>query len=196
MTLVMRISPKPALRGVQRALLGGAVLTLGYCCFVQADAWMFQRREQAKIDTIASPASQAIVSGTIQPDGLIGRMEILRLGVSVAVIEGAGEATLRRAAGHIEGTALPGQPGNVGIAGHRDSFFRPLKNIQRDDVITLTTSRGQFRYRVVSTRVVSPSDIAVLNPDGTEVLTLVTCYPFYFIGAAPSRFVVRAARVI
>jgi sortase A len=157
---------------------------------------MFQRREQAKIDTIASPASQAIVSGTIQPDGLIGRMEILRLGVSVTVIEGAGEATLRRAAGHIEGTALPGQPGNVGIAGHRDSFFRPLKNIQRDDVITLTTSRGQFRYRVVSTRVVSPSDIAVLNPDGTEVLTLVTCYPFYFIGAAPSRFVVRAARVI
>lgn len=196
MTLVMRISPKPALRWVQRALLGGAVLTLGYCCFVQADAWMFQRREQAKIDTIASPASQAIVSGTIQPDGLIGRMEILRLGVSVTVIEGAGEATLRRAAGHIEGTALPGQPGNVGIAGHRDSFFRPLKNIQRDDVITLTTSRGQFRYRVVSTRVVSPSDIAVLNPDGTEVLTLVTCYPFYFIGAAPSRFVVRAARVI
>jgi sortase A len=191
MTLVMKLSPEPALRWAHRALLSGAILTLGYCCFVQVDAWMFQRREQAEIETIASPASQAV-----QANGLIGRMEILRLGISVAVVEGAGEVTLRRAAGHIEGTALPGQPGNVGIAGHRDSFFRPLKNIQRDDVILLTTSRGQFRYRVVSTTVVSPSDVAVLNPDGTEVLTLVTCYPFYFIGAAPSRFIVRAARVI
>jgi sortase A len=191
MTLVMRISPKLALRWVQRGLLSGAVLMLGYCCLVQMDTWMFQRREQAQIDTIAWPARQMV-----KPDGLIGRMEILRLGVSVAVVEGSGEVTLRRAAGHIEGTALPGQPGNVGIAGHRDSFFRPLKNVQRDDVIILTTSRGQFRYRVVSTKVVSPSDVAVLNPDGTEVLTLVTCYPFYFIGAAPSRFVVRATRVI
>ncbi len=144
MTLVMRISPKPALRWIQRALLGGSILTLGYCCFVQADAWMFQRREQAQIDTIASTAQQRT-----KTDGLIGRMEILRLGVSVAVVEGASEATLRRAVGHIGGTALPGQPGNVGIAGHRDSFFRPLKNIHRDDVIILTTSRGHFRYRVM-----------------------------------------------
>jgi len=191
MTLVMRISPKPALRWVRRALLGASILALGYCCLVEIDAWRFQRQEQAKIETIASPAPRMI-----RTDGLIGRMEILRLGVSVAVVEGAGEVTLRRAAGHIEGTGLPGQPGNVGIAGHRDSFFRPLKNIQRDDVIVLTTSRGQFRYRVVSTKVVSPSDVAVLSPDGTEVLTLVTCYPFYFVGAAPSRFIVRAARVI
>jgi sortase A len=191
MTLVMKLSPEPALRWVHRALLSGAILMLGYCCFVQMDAWMFQRREQAQIETIAAPASQAVM-----PNGLIGRIEILRLRVSVAVVEGAGEVTLRRAAGHIEGTGLPGQPGNVGIAGHRDSFFRPLKNIQRDDVIILTTSRGQFRYRVVSTKVVSPADVAVLSSDGTEVLTLVTCYPFYFIGAAPSRFIVRAARVI
>lgn len=191
MTLVVRISPKPALRWVQRALLGGSLLALGYCCLVEIDAWMFQRHEQAEIGTIASPAPEMV-----RTDGLIGRMEILRLGVSVAVVEGAGEVALRRAAGHIEGTALPGESGNVGIAGHRDSFFRPLKNIQRDDVIVLTTSRGQFRYRVVSTQVVSPADVAVLSPDGTEVLTLVTCYPFYFIGAAPSRFIVRATRFI
>jgi len=191
MTLVVRISPQPALRWVQRALLGGSLLALGYCCLVEIDAWMFQRHEQAQIGTIASPAPE-----TVRTDGLIGRMEILRLGVSVAVVEGAGEVALRRAAGHIEGTALPGESGNVGIAGHRDSFFRPLKNIQRDDVIVLTTSRGQFRYRVVSTQVVSPADVAVLSPDGTEVLTLVTCYPFYFIGAAPSRFIVRATRFI
>jgi sortase A len=165
---------------------------LGYCCFVKWDAWMFQRRAHAQIESMASPSALPAV----RADGLIGRMEILRLGVSVVVVEGTGEPALRRAAGHIEGTALPGQVGNIGIAGHRDTFFRPLKNIHRDDVILLTTSRGQFRYRVVSTKVVSPSDVAVLNPDGGEVLTLVTCYPFYFIGSAPSRFIVRAARVL
>jgi sortase A len=197
MTVVTKVSLEPVLKWARRALLGGAILILGYCCFVEVDAWMFQRREQAQIETTASPGAFRIIAPQKKrPDGLIGRMEILRLGVSVVVVEGTGEVTLRRAAGHIEGTALPGQPGNVGIAGHRDSFFRPLKNIQRNDVIILTTSRGQFRYRVVSTKVVSPADVAVLNPDGTEVLTLVTCYPFYFIGSAPSRFIVRAARVI
>ncbi len=95
-------------------------------------------------------------------------------------VEGTGELALRRAAGHITGTGLPGQPGNIGIAGHRDTFFRPLRKIQRDDIITLTTARGQFRYRVVSMNVVSPNDVAVLNPNGHEILTLVTCYPFYF----------------
>jgi sortase A len=128
--------------------------------------------------------------------GLIGRMEIPRLGLSVVVIEGTSETTLRRAAGHIAGTALPGQPGNVGISGHRDTFFRPLRNIRRDDIITLTTLLGEYRYRVISTRIVPPTNVAVLDPDGTELLTLVTCYPFYFVGPAPSRFIVRAERVV
>jgi sortase A len=81
------------------------------------------------------------------------------------------------------------------LAGHRDTYFRPLRNIQQDDLITLTTLAGEFRYRVVSTKVVHPSEVSVLNPDGSEVLTLVTCYPFYFVGSAPSRFIVRAQRV-
>jgi sortase A len=137
--------------------------------------------------TVSSPAVGA--------DGLIGRMAIPRLGVSVIVAEGTEESTLRRAAGHIEGTALPGQTGNVGIAGHRDTFFRPLRNIKHDDVITVTTLGGMYRYRVVSTKVVRPSNVAVLNPDGHEILTLVTCYPFYFVGSAPDRFIVRAERI-
>jgi sortase A len=103
---------------------------------------------------------------------------------------------LRRAVGHIAGTALPGQTGNIGIAAHRDTFFRPLRNIRRDDVITLTTLGGEYHYRVVSTKIVDPNDVAVLNSDGKEILTLVTCYPFYFIGSAPNRFIVRAARVL
>jgi sortase A len=123
-------------------------------------------------------------------------MEIPRLNLSVVVFEGTTSKTLRRAAGHITGTALPGQPGNVGVAGHRDTFFRPLRNIQPNDIITLTTLRGAYRYRVVSTKIVRPDNVAVLDPDGTEVLTLVTCYPFYFVGPAPDRFIVRAERVI
>ena len=103
---------------------------------------------------------------------------------------------LRRAAGHIKGTALPGTSGNVGIAGHRDTLFRPLRHIRQDDVITLTTLQGLYRYRVVSTKVVSPYDVAVLNPDGREILTLVTCYPFHFVGPAPDRFIVRATRIL
>jgi len=126
----------------------------------------------------------------LAPNGLIDRIEIPRLGVSVVVVEGTGKPTLRRAAGHIEGTALPGQLGDVGIAAHRDTFFRPLRNIQDEDIITLVTVRGEYRYHVVSTKIVSPSDVAVLNSDGHEILTLVTCYPFNFIGAAAERFIV------
>ncbi len=170
----------------QRGLFAGAILLLGYCGYVVSDAWMFQHR--------ALPVA-ASLPAAIEPDGLIGRIEILRVGVSAVVVEGTGELALRRAAGHITGTGLPGEPGNIGIAGHRDTFFRSLRKIQRDDIITLTTARGQFRYRVVSMEVVSPHDVAVLNPDGNEILTLVTCYPFYFVGSAPNRFIVRAERI-
>ena len=94
-----------------------------------------------------------------RPAVSIGRLEISRLGLSVIVIEGTGTTTLRRAAGHIAGTALPGEPGNVGISGHRDTFFRPLRNIRKNDIITLTTLLGEYRYRVVSTTIVGPSDV-------------------------------------
>jgi sortase A len=208
--LVRKTSLRAILKWVQRVLFAGAALTLGYCAFVLADAWMFQHRQSQNLERLrtasaASPASSVesgqspsprTIENSVKNGGLIGRIEILRLGVSVVVVEGSGKSTLRRAAGHIIGTALPGEPGNIGISAHRDTFFRPLRNIQRDDVITLATVRGDYRYRVVSTRVVSPDNVAVLNSDGTEILTLVTCYPFYFVGAAPKRFIVRAARIL
>ena len=125
----------------------------------------------------------------------IGRIEIPRLGVSVIVMEGANSNVMRHAAGHIAGTALPGQVGNVGISAHRDTFFRPLRNILTNDMILLTTTLGTFRYRVISTSVVAPADVAVLNSTSQQSLTLVTCYPFYFIGPAPNRFIVRAERI-
>jgi sortase A len=194
--IVARAPVLRILRWSQRSLLAIAVLTLGYCGYVVVDAWSFQRTEQRqfallRVDRIAAHgATPPPVSG-----GMIGRIEIPRLDISVVVIEGTGSTTLRRAVGHISGTALPGHRGNIGISGHRDTFFRPLRNIRKADVITLSTLDGAYRYRVVSTDIVTPSDVAVLDSDGREILTLVTCYPFYFVGAAPKRFIVRAERI-
>ena len=111
------------------------------------------------------------------------------------VSEGIRPHTLVRAAGHIPGTAFPDEPGNVGIAGHRDTFFRKLSGIRKEDLITLTTPVGSYRYSVEWTRVVAPEDVAVLNPSRAATLTLVTCYPFSYLGPAPQRFIVRARRI-
>ncbi|MGD1092647.1 MAG: class D sortase [Bryobacteraceae bacterium] len=183
----------PILQWAQRGLFAGAILMLGYCGFVLANTWMFQHREKQVLEHQASTLPLSLPA--IGPDGLIGRIEIARLGVSAIIVEGTGARALRRATGHIVGTALPGQVGNVGISGHRDTFFRPLRNIRHGDMITLSTLRGEYNYRVLSTKVVSPSNVAVLNPNGHEILTLVTCYPFYFVGSAPERFIVRAERI-
>ena len=127
---------------------------------------------------------------------VIGRLEIPRLNLSVMVREGADERTLSRAVGHIPGTALPGKLGNVGLAGHRDTFFRELRNIREDDAIEFETTHGKYRYIVKSTSIVTPRDVSVLRASGGENLTLVTCYPFYYVGSAPKRFIVHAAQVM
>jgi sortase A len=111
------------------------------------------------------------------------------------VREGAGQDTLDVALGHIPGTALPGQPGNTGIAGHRDTLFRGLRNIRKDDVIQFQTPAGSYDYKVESTGIVKPADVAVLNRGEHNQITLVTCYPFYYVGSAPDRFIVKARLV-
>ena len=121
-------------------------------------------------------------------------LRIPRLRLEVAVLEGTGEFVLNRAVGHIPGTALPGADGNSGIAGHRDGFFRGLKDIAIGDVVEIETLNGKGEYRIERTWIVSPEDVSVLEPTPTRSLTLVTCYPFYFIGSAPQRFIVRAVR--
>ena len=137
---------------------------------------------------------EAVPAHPPSPAGVIGRLDIPGLHLSAMVREGADAGTLHRAVGHIPGTALPGMEGNVGLAGHRDTFFRPLRNIQVNDPIELETERATYRYVVESTRVVGPRDVRVLaSSAGGETLTLVTCYPFYYVGSAPKRFIVRAA---
>ena len=188
--LVPGESLKQALQWIRRLLFTGAALTLGYCGFVLLDTWIFQQRQTRNLERLLVDEPPAI-----PVDGLIGRIEITRVGLSAVVVEGTDNATLRRAAGHIQGTAVPGQPGNIGIAAHRDTFFRPLRNVRLNDIVTLTTVRAEYVYRVVSTRVVGPHEVSVLNPSKQEILTLVSCYPFYFVGPAPHRFIVRAERV-
>jgi sortase A len=180
----------------QRSLLVIGASMLAWCGYVLVDTWGFQHAEQRRFDALR--VHRIAAPGAIPPPasgGLMGRIDIPRLNLSVVVIEGTGSTTLRRAVGHIRGTALPGHPGNIGISGHRDTFFRPLRNIRKDDVITLTTLDGEYQYRVISTKIVLPSNVGVLDADGREILTLVTCYPFYFVGAAPNRFIVRAERI-
>jgi sortase A len=122
----------------------------------------------------------------------IARLEAPSVALSATVLEGSDDGTLARAAGHIEDTAFPGQPGNIGIAGHRDTVFRPLRRLREGDPITLSTADRVFRYRVSGTKIVDPEDVYVLDPTDRPAVTLVTCYPFDFIGHAPRRFIVRA----
>jgi sortase A len=111
------------------------------------------------------------------------------------LLDGVDDSTLRFGLGHIPGTALPGESGNIGIAGHRDTFFRPLAKIREDDEITVKTLHADYRYIVDTIRIVNPDDIAVLDDTGTPTLTLVTCYPFHLVGPAPRRFIVQASLV-
>ena len=207
------------LRWSQRLFFLVGILALGYVGFVLVDAKLYQAyhtwRFQQDLDGLrlsvnrgvslplpSSPPSLAKAeranAESLRMGGRegapLGRIEISAIGLEVMILEGTDDATLQRAVGHIPGTSLPGQNGNVAIAGHRDTFFRPLRNIHKDDEVTLTTLNGSYRYRVDSTKIVEPQEIGVLYDSGEAILTLVTCYPFNFVGYAPQRFIVRAHR--
>jgi sortase A len=189
----------PVLRWSRNVFLIIGLLALSYVGFALLDARLYQaeqarRFERALKETnLARAESPAIAVSEGSP---LGRIEISAVGLTVMVLEGTDEGTLRRAVGHIRGTPLPGQRGNVALAGHRDTFFRGLRRIRVNDEITLTTLSGSYRYRVDSTKVVKPEETEVLEDYGDDILTLVTCYPFNFVGLAPNRFIVRAHRVL
>lgn len=142
----------------------------------------------------AEPLERVSESRRAQPPAL-AVLRIPKIHLEVPVLEGTDARTLNRGAGWIEGTAKPGDRGNVGIAGHRDSFFRGLKDVEMNDTINLETSDGTASYVVEQIRIVKPEDVSVLDPASEPVLTLVTCYPFRFIGSAPKRYVVTARLV-
>jgi sortase A len=172
----------------------GSLGTVGY---VQFEAWLHQQREEKILDEAMKPKPEAIPTPKLRPPegSLIGRIQIGGLDIRAIVEEGVEEDTLSRAVGHVPGTALPGETGNVGLAAHRDSFFRSLRKIRKDDRITIETRNHEYEYVVESTKVVLPTDVEVLSPTAEPALTLVTCYPFYYVGHAPKRFIVRARQV-
>lgn len=187
-----------ARRWLERLLSAVGVLCLGYSVYVYGEARLYQSFEDQQLDAILqSGLPKTAPVGTTRrpapaPGSTIGRIEIPRLGVSSVIRAGSDARTLRLAVGYIPGTALPGENGNVGLAGHRDTFFRKLRDINPDDEIRVTTKNGVFRYYVQRTNVVQPKDVWVLDGTPYPALTLVTCYPFSYIGSAPQRFIVRA----
>lgn len=207
--------PRPRLHLLEKLLWTTGLGLLAWVGFVQAQSWWFQQNAAERLERsitlavrddgahlpgperirnlpAAPPVPSLAAVGHGEP---VGRLHIPRLELSVMVAEGADPAVLRRGAGHLPNTALPGQGGNVGIAAHRDRHFRPLKDVAPGDEIVLETVVGTFRYQVEWTRIVPPQQVDVLHPTGAPILTLVTCYPFYYVGNAPDRFVVRARRL-
>jgi sortase A len=144
---------------------------------------------------VKAPSQHAAKARKPQREELIGRIEIPRVQVSAVVKEGVDSQTLSRAVGHVPYTALPGEKGNVGVAAHRDTFFRGLRHVRQGDEIRVVTTEGVYLYKVDGMKIVWPKNVEVLDPTPDERLTLVTCYPFNYIGSAPKRFIVQAKQV-
>ena len=150
----------------------------------------------AKVESApAKPARNTSAPVPAEHSPLIGKIEIPRVNVAAVVREGVDAGTLDRAVGHVPGTAMPGEDGNLALAAHRDRYFRGLRNIRLGDQIRVETTEGVYEYVVDSTRIVPPTEVSVLNPTPEPSITLITCYPFTFIGPAPERFIVRGRRV-
>ena len=172
-------------------MISAVALTIWAASMILPAIW--EHNASAEFDREAKAPSDARKEARVNE--VLGRLSVPRLGLSAMVREGDQESTLTLALGHIPGTALPGEYGNVGVAGHRDRLFRGLRDIQANDEIRFDTLDGSYLYRVEKTEIVQPSDIGVLRAGGRRELTLVTCYPFYYVGSAPERFIVKARQV-
>jgi len=167
------------------------VLGISYFVFTSASAKLFQAHQAKRLQFLeaASPQIRPKVGDPF------GRISIPRIGVSAIVEEGVDDGTLRRAVGHFPGSHAPGDEGTVVLAGHRDMFFRGLARVRLNDLIVVETARGTYKYEVVHTAVVPPTDTQVLRSSSQSDLTLVTCFPFRYIGPAPQRFIVQSRRL-
>jgi len=141
------------------------------------------------------PSAVTLQHAKLAEGEVVGRLEIKSIQLSAMVAEGVSSTTLRRSIGHVPGTSLPGATGNVSLSAHRDSFFRHVGDLHKDDLISITTLAGTFDYAVESTSIVDPGDVEVLRDVGRPTVTLVTCYPFYYVGPAPKRFIVHAGLI-
>jgi sortase A len=207
-----------ALRSLERfLLLSGLLLVFVYASvriysvvYAHATVQEFWRNQVATISQPGNPLRQNPwipdfrlwspkrieayqTSVTTNMPAPLGVLRIPSIGIEVPVLEGTDDLTLNRAVGHIDGTAAPGEEGNIGIAGHRDGFFRGLKDVHLGEYLDLYTEQGNRRYIVDEIHIVPPEDVSVLAPRPRSSITLVTCYPFYFVGSAPLRYIVHAS---
>ena len=193
-------------RRVSLGLIALGVACLIFYSVVTVHAWRYQRAAKSQVEQMISierPGTPTAVSDRmpvaskpLEPGEIIGRVDIPRLKLSAAVAEGDDDKTLGKAVGHLPDTPLPWhRRGNVALAAHRDGLFRSLEGIRLDDDIRIVTSRGEYHYRVTKTHIVDPEDVWVIAPTDTPTITLITCYPFSFVGNAPRRFIVKAELV-
>jgi sortase A len=177
--------------GVCYFFLAFGILSLGYAGFVFADSHRYQALEIKKFEQ----AGRLVEPHLLAEGEVIGEIQVPRLGLSAIVVQGDSTASLRHAVGHLAKSALPGEWGNVALAGHRDTLFRPLRDIQVGDEIRFKTPNQSIEYVVNSIEVVAPTDTQVLEATSGHDLTFITCFPFYYVGPAPKRFIVRARQV-
>jgi sortase A len=214
---------KKFLASLEMLLVAGGALALGWYGAAKGEAFLYQQRQERELEQeIVKPAlTSATPPRAVLPDaesgrphasegrasaparhalrpvprlGTLARIEIPRLNLKAMIGEGIDDRTLAHAVGHVPGTARPGDMGNVVLAGHRDSFFRGIGGIRRDDEIRVTTPSGTYDYSVDGVEVVDPDDVQVMAPRSDATLTLVSCFPFDYVGPAPKRFVVVAHR--
>jgi sortase A len=189
--------PALDLRLLERALFLVAIVLLGWYGLQQVTTYYDQQASNRELEeirmSVPPPVRTDATPHAALPSGsLVGRIELPRVGVKAIIREGDDTAVLRRAVGHVPETPLPGEAGNAALAGHRDTFFRGLRDVRRGDRIVVTTPQATAHYEVRTTRVVEPTEVSVLEPTPVSTLTLVTCYPFNYLGAAPKRFIVQA----
>jgi LPXTG-site transpeptidase (sortase) family protein len=189
------------IRRIRLALFVVAGLGAAWVAFGTVRAAVFREANIARFENpppVAAAPARAENAGNagdddgLGPDGLVGVLEIPRLNLSEMVASGDDDKTLKVAIGHLPDTPLPWATGNSVIAAHRDTHFRPLRDIRHGDLVRLKTRKGVLEYTVKDTMIVAPSDVWVMAPSDDRRLTLVTCYPFNYIGSAPQRFIVQA----
>ena len=185
-----------ARRVAQRACVGFGVAALAYAGGTAVYAEIAHRYHSSMFDkALAGAALPRTVERApdLREGDMMGRLEIPRLGISVMIRHGTADATLTLGAGHVPATPSPGGDGNVVLAAHRDTFFRALEGIRTGDRIRILTQSQAYEYVADSAETVDPEDTRVMESRGRQELTLITCYPFYFIGSAPKRFIVHAS---
>jgi sortase A len=176
---------------ISNTLFALGILALAYAGFLFADAHAYQAVQIQKLEQ-ASPAAQP---RRLADGDVLGKISVPRLQLDAIVVQGDSAVDLKRAVGHVSNSALPGERGNIALAAHRDTFFRPLPDIQIGDEIKFKTLDGSYGYVVESMEVVDPTNVSVLQASSGHDLTLLTCYPFHYVGPAPKRFVVFAREI-